>query len=130
MTANGPRPGGVTLVGILLFVFGFLYVVGSVLGLLDEKTRNTLGVWAIVVSLIIGVVYLLVAKGILNGNRGSRFLVGLLTVIELIGGVLLILGSFWNQYPWNALVHGIVTVLVSLVILLLLYGRNARIYFA
>lgn len=123
MSGNGQRPGGVTLVGILLLVFGVLYIIGSVLGLFSADARASLGVWSILVTLVVGLIYLLVAKGIFNGNRGSRLLVGIVTVINLIGGVLAL-------FSFATITHGIITVLVSLIILVLLYGRNARIYFA
>ena len=123
MTANGPRPGGVTLVGILLLVFGVLYIISSVFALFNETMRQDLGIIWILVSLVVGLIYLLVSKGIFNGNRGSRLLVGIVTVINLIGGILAL-------FNLNTIAQGIITILVSLIILVLLYGRNARVYFA
>ena len=123
MTPNGQRPGGVTLVGILLLVFGVLYVLSSLFGLFNATMRQDLGIIWILVSLAVGVIYLLVAKGIFNGNRGSRLLVGIVTVINLIGGILAL-------FSLATIAQGIITILVSLIILVLLYGRNARIYFA
>jgi len=123
MTANGQRPGGVTLVGILLLVFGVLYVLSSLLGLFNATMRQDLGIIWILVSLAVGVIYLLVSKGIFSGNRGARLLVGIVTVINLIGGILAL-------FNFATIAQGIITILVSLIILVLLYGRNARIYFA
>ena len=124
MTANGPRPFGVTLVGFIIFVFGVLCVISGVLGLiaLDDKTE-TLALSTIIVTLVIGLIYLLVGKGIFSGNRGSRFLVGLVTLINLVAGVI-------SALTPGRLVSGLVQILVSVIILGLLYNASAKRFFA
>lgn len=124
MTANGPRPFGVTLVGFIIFVVGFLGVLSGILGLIyRDSYPGTLALSAIVATLVIGLIYLLVGKGIFSGNRGSRFLVGLVTLINLVAGVIAALTP-------GRLVSGLVQILVSVIILGLLYNASAKRFFA
>jgi len=123
MTANGPRPFGVTLVGFIIFVVGALGVLGGILALIArDQYPGTLALSAIIATLVIGLIYLLVGKGIFSGNRGSRFLVGLVTVINLIAGVIAAITP-------GRLVPGLVQILVSVIILGLLYNSSAKRYF-
>ncbi|MFM7146812.1 MAG: hypothetical protein ACKOW5_10830, partial [Actinomycetales bacterium] len=75
------------------------------------------------VLIIVGAIYLLVSKGIWNGNRGSRLIVAILTLIALIGSVFTLLDP-------GELVASVVQIVVSLVILALLFAGKARAYFA
>lgn len=123
MTATGPRPFGVTLVGILIFVVGILGVLTGILGLVyRDSYPGTIALSAIIATLVIGLIYLLVGKGIFNGSRGARFLVALVTVLNLIVGVLAAITP-------GRLLSGLIQVLVSLVILALLYSAGAKRYF-
>ncbi|MFM8352059.1 MAG: hypothetical protein ACKN9D_13465 [Actinomycetales bacterium] len=125
MTASSNRPAGVTLVGLLIILVGLAYVVLSVLGLIYRGTEVAIGLGALLVSLAVGIIYLLVAKGIFNGNKFSRFLVSLFTVIGLLGGLTaLIFASVTNNRVEGAIQAGI-----SVVILLLLHSRRAKQFF-
>jgi uncharacterized membrane protein len=122
MTANGPRPFGVTLVGILIFISGVALIVVGILNLLDSEVRKQIGVWAVVVSLLIGIIYLLVASGIFNGNKGSRLVVAIITALSLIAGVL-------TMFTSGLFLHGLVQTLIAVIIFILLFGARARQYF-
>lgn len=125
MTASSNRPAGVTLVGLLIILVGLAYVVLSVLGLIYRGTEVAIGLGALLVSLAVGIIYLLVAKGIFNGNKFSRFLVSLVTVIGLLSGLTaLIFASVTNNRVEGAIQAGI-----SVVILLLLHSRRAKQFF-
>lgn len=125
MTTANPRPAGVTLVGLLIVLVGLADVVLSVLGLIYRDTEVAIGLGALLVSLAVGIVYLLVAKGIFNGNRFSRFLVSLVTVIGLVGGLIaLIFATVSNNRIQGAIQAGI-----SVVILLLLHTGRAKQFF-
>lgn len=123
MTANGPRPFGVTLVGILIFVVGILGVITGILGIIQrDQLPGSIALSAVIATLVISVIYLLVGKGIFNGNRGSRFLVGILTLINLVAGVIM-------AFSPGRLVNGLIQALVAIVILGLLYNSSAKRYF-
>lgn len=123
MSESNSRPFGVTLVGILIFVVGVLAVFSGIMGLVyRDQYPGTFALSAIIATLVIGLIYLLVGKGIFNGNRGSRFLVGLVTVINLVAGVI-------SAITPGRLVNGLIQILVSIIILGLLYNSSAKRFF-
>jgi hypothetical protein len=123
MSANG-RPAGVTFVGILIVIVGILGVIAGVLGLFDSETRKGLGIITLILTLVISVIYLAVAKGIFDGNNFSRLLVGLVSVISIIVGI------FHLLFASGMRLNGLFEALFSLIILALLYSANARTFFA
>lgn len=114
------RPVGVTVVGILIVIAGILGIVVGVLGFLSGETLGW-GVLVLVLSIVIGVIYLLVAKGIFNGNSISRLIVGIVTVIGLISGIFSLFVNFGS---------GVVQIIWSVVILALLYSGRAKEFFS
>ena len=123
MSANG-RPAGVTFVGILIVIVGILGVIAGVLGLFDSETRKGLGIITLILTLVISVIYLAVAKGIFDGNNFSRLLVGLVSVINIIVGIIHLL------FASGMRINGLIQALFALIILALLYSANARTFFA
>jgi hypothetical protein len=123
MSEESKRPFGVTLVGLLIFLVGILGVIVGILGLIQrDQFPGTIALSAIIATLVIGVIYLLVGKGIFSGNRGSRFIVGLVTVLNLIAGIIAAITP-------GRLVSGLVQILVSVIILGLLYNSSAKRFF-
>jgi hypothetical protein len=114
------RPVGVTVVGILIVIAGILGIVVGVLGFIGGETLGW-GVLVLVLSIVIGIIYLLVAKGIFNGNSISRLIVGIVTVIGLISGIFSLFGNFGS---------GVVQIIWSVVILVLLYSGRAKEFFS
>ena len=118
------RPIGVTLVGVVIVIMGILYVLSAVFGLFNADMRVAFGLISLIGILIIGIIYLAVAKGIFNGNNFSRLLVAIVTVVGLILGIVQLI--FVSGARWN----GLVSVIISLVVLALLYSRKATAFFA
>jgi hypothetical protein len=117
----GPRPVGVTIVGIVIVIAGILGLVVSILGFFSGDTAGW-GIAVLLLGLVISIVYLLVAKGIFNGNRMSRLIVAIFTVLGLITGVIaLFYGTFGA---------GIVQILWCVLILALLYAGRAKEFFS
>jgi hypothetical protein len=116
----GPRPVGVTIVGILIVIAGILGIVVSILGFIGGETAGW-GITILIVGLLISLIYLLVAKGIFNGNRGSRLIVAIVTVIGLITGFFALFSNFGS---------GIVQMIWSVIILALLYAGRAKEFFS
>ena len=77
-----------------------------------------------IAAIIIGLIYLAVAKGLANGNNFSRFLVGLFSVISLAGGVYLAIARS-GQLRTQGIIGGAFAVLI----LLLLYNARASAFF-
>ena len=123
--ANGiARPMGVTLVGVIIVISGLLGVLRGVLGLFNLNDAVGAGIWGVIVSMVIGIIYLLVAKGIFDGNRISRLIVAILTVINLLKGISYLFAGR------DIIVNGLIDIIVALIVLYLLYGGKARVFFA
>ena len=122
MADRDRRPFGVTLLALLIFVVGIGMIVRGVIGLIQGGEGGA-GILVAIVLLVVGLAYLLLAKGIHSGNRVSRFIVTILTAFALVGSV------FTLMEPGEVVVS-IVQIVVSVVILAMLYGRKARLVFA
>ncbi|MFM7145772.1 MAG: hypothetical protein ACKOW5_05495, partial [Actinomycetales bacterium] len=114
MTSSTGRPLGVSLVAILILLVGLGMIIRGILGLVNGG-EGPAGIVVAIVLLIVGVIYLLVSKGIWNGNRGSRLIVAILTLIALIGSV-------FTLFNPGELAVSIVQIAVSVVILALRFG--------
>ena len=119
-----PRPIGVTLVGILIVIVGVLTVIGAVLGLFNADMRVGATLVTLILLLVIGLIYIAVAKGIFDGNNFARFLVA---IVSLVG---LLVGLFHLIFVADLRINGLVQVVFELIILGLLFSRKASIYFA
>ena len=118
-----PRPFGVTLVGILVIIAGISYVISGIVGIFNADLRASVGLLSIIVVLVLGLIYLAVAKGIFDGNNFARLLVGVITVINLLVG--LYHAIFVELLRWN----GVVQAVIALIILGLLFSRRATEFF-
>lgn len=117
------RPVGVTIVGILIVISGILIIVGAVMNLFNDEVRLSVSIVVLILMLVIGLIYLAVAKGIFDGNNFARLLVGVITVINLLVG--LYHAIFVELLRWN----GIVQAVIALIILGLLFSRRATEFF-
>ena len=117
------RPITITLVGVVILIWGALSLVFGVLALFGRDNGGSAVLGTSIIMIVVGVVYLAVAKGLFNGNSMSRLLVAVMTVISLIGGVWAFLTLSGQR------VTGIVQAIVALLVLGLLYGRKANAFF-
>ena len=135
MTAY-PRPLGVTLVAVLLFVSAAVGIIGGVLGLIGATVTPSASVEGVqldstalsllaVFLLAIGILNLIFAFGILRGSRVARMIVTILQVITIVSGVVAMVtagGQFW---------HGIYNLLMPILIVALLWtGAGTKDFFA
>lgn len=121
-----PRPGSVTFVAVLTYLNGILDIVGGIVFLLtrDQVASGSAGAaitTSAIVSLLLGVVTLVVARGLLRGSTVSRALVAIVMVIDILNGVLLL---FTPQ-----VVTGAIQILWSFLIVSLLFTRRANAFF-
>jgi hypothetical protein len=123
MAGTVSRPIGVTLVFVVILITGLLAVVSGFIRLFNRGDNNTTLVTA-AVTIGVGVIYLLVARGIANGSRGARFIVAAVTVLSLVGYV-------WMLFTTSGLVLTLlIQILLGLIVLGLLYSVAARRFFA
>ncbi|MGO4536839.1 DUF7144 family membrane protein [Leifsonia sp. 2MCAF36] len=124
------RPGSVTFVAVLTYINGILNIIGGVIILLTRNSmvsgRDSAALTGIttaaIISLILGVVIVIVARGLLRGSTGSRAIVTVVMIIDILNGVLLLFAS--------QVVNGVIQILWALLIVLLLYTRRANDFFA
>ncbi|MCX6415072.1 MAG: hypothetical protein NTU77_10800 [Actinobacteria bacterium] len=118
MAGIGARPFGVTLVGIIIVIGGIMNLITAVLTLFGMGDKGfTASIFAALLIGIIGIIYLAVAKGIFDGNNGSRLIVAIISIIDIILGVFI----FFNG--------GFAQILISILVLILLYSAKAKAFF-
>jgi hypothetical protein len=124
------RPGSVTFVAVLAYINGVLNIIGGTVILFtrDQMVRSSNGgteaglITSGILAIILGVVILVVARGLLNGSRFARGLVTVVMILNAIGGVILL---FSLQF-----FSGILEILWAIVMLSLLYTQRANAFFA
>ena len=79
MTAPVTRPGLVTLVAALTVIAGIVAIIAGVIAMVAEGTFLGAGL----VSVVIGLIYLAVAKGLADGNSVSRAIVAIVSVLQI-----------------------------------------------
>lgn len=123
------RPLGVTIVGVLILIFGILGLIGGIAALIalfvgsrpaDGDQSWLANLVAVIFTMLISVIYLAVARGILIGQNGARVIVGIVTVIGLIGSII---GLFTVGFGV------IVPMVIQVVILVILFGSSGSAYF-
>lgn len=115
------RPGLVTVVVVLTVIGG----IGSlIVGIIAITATGGL-IWAGTLSIVLGLIYLAVAKGLADGNNISRLIVAVVSVIQIGSAIITWLSSDVNQTRNSALGSAF----VSLIILLILYSPRANAFF-
>jgi uncharacterized membrane protein HdeD (DUF308 family) len=123
MSAVG-RPFIVTLLGVIVIIFGILGIIAGIGGLFSGTG------WLIaLVTIILGLIYVLVARGLFRGSGGARFIIAIVTVLHLLTGIWEMI-TFWSSSAWGArFFEGLIQGIVALLILLLLYTPKATAFF-
>lgn len=136
MSTAVPRPLGVTLVAVLLFISGAVGIVGGILGLIGAGNMSSTTIEGTVLDssgiavlagflLAIAVLNLIFAFGILRGSRTARMIVTILQVLAIISAVVGLVTS--GAEVW----HAIYNVLMPILIISLLWtGVGTREFFA
>jgi len=125
----GNRPGGVTFVAVIIWIWAFLDLIGgilSVVALWIPALVIDLGLglgllWNGILAIIFGIIGFFIAGGLRRGSRVARALVTIWLVISLIGGII----SLTN----GAIVSGIISLVVAIIGILLLWaGRGGEFF--
>jgi len=122
----GKRPGGVTLVAILVVLNGILEILGGVLGLTGVAIAG-LGSLAIlpVIALVLGILTVLVGVSLLRGGQIARGLTTLVLAVDLAFAVWGIIDNVGSSQIWSPIVSGA----LALLGIILLWTRRASVFF-
>ncbi|QEO15024.1 hypothetical protein FLP10_11810 [Agromyces intestinalis] len=134
MADRAIRPTGVTVVAVLAWISGALDLISGILLLfllpvqaVVDQFQGTGGLLtAAIASIIVGLIVVLVAGGLLNGNSAARLIVTVVEVLSIIGGLFLVFAYYGNrpEVIWEWL-----GIFFSLIVLLLLWSRKASEFF-
>ncbi len=134
MTLPTRRPGLVTLLLILVVIEGlFSIFVGLVLVFTRDSvtvtgdvqaSSSSVALWLGILLIVIGVVYLLVARGLANGNNFSRLLVAAVTIVSIAGSVWVLFA-----HPGGARWSTLGSILLGVIVLAILYSPKASAFF-
>lgn len=141
-TPSARRPGLITLLMVLVVISGVLSIIGGLTLVLlrnnsevanqvaaqdglSRSTGATVALWAGIAAIVIGVIYLAVAKGLGNGNSFSRAVVAFFTVLSVIGGFFTMFGVAHGT-RWS----GLISVLIGVAVLAILYSRRANAFYS
>jgi hypothetical protein len=119
------RPGGVTLVAVIVWIQGFLTGLGGALLMIGANTPNGnlagMNV-AGLVSLILGIVTIIVGVGLLRGSGTARVLTTVVLVLSIASAV-------YAMVTTGNVAAQLVSLLLAVIGLILLYTKAASDYF-
>jgi hypothetical protein len=122
------RPGTVTLIMVLAIIAGILQIAGGIFVIIDrDDSRIRLDsastpdelLWAGILAILIGSIYILIAGALGRGSRGARLVFGILAVLNLAGGLYAMIA-----YSGEQRASGVVSAVFSVIVLWLLYGTE------
>jgi len=127
------RPGLITLLVVLVVIAGVLALIGGVLllivgigtGVDVDGMSGGLVIGLAIFTILVGAVYLLVAKGLADGNPVSRIIVAIVTVLGLIGNLYTAVAR-----SDNARTSAIGSIIFGVLVLVILYSPKANEFFA
>ena len=122
MAQASPRPKGVTAVVVLIIVTAVFEIVSAVLQIL-VRDDTTIALWSGAITLVIAVVYLLLAKGIADGRNVARVIVAVASSLMVVAAVWI---TFTQPHLWLSL---IVQVILGMLVLGMLYTDRATEFF-
>ena len=85
---------------------------------------SSAALWLGILLIVVGVVYLLVAKGLAGGNGFARLLVGAVTIVNIAAGLWLLF-----THPGNARWSALGGVVLGVIVLAILYSPRASAFF-
>jgi hypothetical protein len=122
----GKRPGGVTLVAVLVVISGVLQLLAGILGLAGVAIAGA-GVLAVlpIIAVVLGVLTILVGVSLLRGGQIARGLTTLVLAIDLAFAVFAIFQNVGTSGIWSPIVSGA----LALIGIILLWTRRASAFF-
>ncbi len=122
------RPLGVTLIGILLFLLGLIMILGglALFALGDLVDVEALAVATGAISVVIGIVYIVLAFGFFKGWNW----VWVMTMVVLIIGILWsIIQWVLNDMETDQIVSMLLGLIIPIIIVLYMNSKNVKAFF-
>ncbi|ROR80836.1 hypothetical protein SAMN06295974_0056 [Plantibacter flavus] len=119
------RPGGVTIVAVIVWIQGFLSALGGALLMIGANTPNgnLQGMNVVgLVSLILGIITIIVGVGLLRGSSVARVLTTIVLVLSIASAV-------YAMVTTGNVATQIISMLLAVIGLILLYTKAASDYF-
>ena len=119
------RPGGVTIVAVIVWIQGFSSALGGALLMIGANTPNgnLQGMQvAGLVSLILGIITIIVGVGLLRGSGVARVLTTIVLVLSIASAV-------YAMVTTGNVATQIISLLLAVIGLILLYTKAASDYF-
>jgi hypothetical protein len=122
----GKRPGGVTLVAVLVVIYGILEVLAGVLGLTGVALAGVAVLAFLpIIPLVLGILTILVGVSLLRGGQIARGLTTVVLVIDLAFAIFSIVQNLHTGDVWSGIVSGA----LALIGIILLWTRRASDFF-
>jgi len=122
----GRRPGGVTLVAVLVIINGILQIVGGVLALAGLAAVGAGGGAVVaVIPLVLGILTLLVGISLLRGGQIARGLTTVVLAIDLAYAIFGLFQAAGTSAMWSPIVSGA----LALIGIILLWTKRASAFF-
>jgi hypothetical protein len=128
-TAAAPvRPWYLSLIGVLGIIQGIVTVIAGIAIVVERKQQDLLDnvdvssttlLWTGVSAIVLGAITIVVAVGLLNGSNAARFVLGVVELFHLGGGIYVLIAHDGVQ-RWD----GLWAILVALVILWIIFGSD------
>jgi hypothetical protein len=123
----GQRPVGVTIVAVLAWISGLFSIIGGVLllitGMETASQSRTVVVISAIISILIGLVVIIVSRGLFRGAPGARTVVTIVFALNIVNSLVQFFTS--TQSLWVALLSA----LPSIIGIVLLYTQKANAFF-
>lgn len=125
------RPGGVTLVAVLVWIGGALDIIGGTILLFQTSAAATVEAFggsstlvaSAIGSILIGAATIIIAVGLLRGYAAARIVMTILEVLSIVAGIF-----FAIAYPANA-IGEYFGAAISLIVIALLWSGRANAFF-
>ncbi|MDQ6895379.1 MAG: hypothetical protein M3171_02035 [Actinomycetota bacterium] len=119
MATTTRRPGLVTLLVVLVVLQGIGSIIAGIIAI------SASGMAAGAVLIVVGLIYLAVAKGLLDGRNWARLTAAVVAAVNLLLGVLAIINSGGSSNQGSTVGTGV----LGLVILAILFSPKANAFF-
>jgi hypothetical protein len=122
----GRRPGGVTLVAVLVVISGILQLLGGILGIAGVAAIGAGALAALpIVAVVLGILTILVGLSLLRGGQIARGITTVVLAIDLAYAILGIFQTVGTASVWSPIVSGA----LALIGIALLWTRRASAFF-
>jgi hypothetical protein len=126
MMAYNARPGGVTLVAVLVWLTAILQIGLSVLILLGVLSSPEVSLPSTWVAVVVGVITLMVSFGLFGARNIARVVVTVSLALSILSAAL---QAVIHQTP-DVIAGSVITAALAAIGIALLYTRRANLFFS